>query len=515
LNFDRKLTVQISYMKSANSLYHFIKLIIILIVILSNFVNSKAQQVNQWSQQEKMPHYKIFTEEPPFLIADQNRVIHAFNSQPLELDKEGSPEAVFYRRWRQDTGWSNPIDIIFNSSGDNLDLLGVYLDQNYVIHLVAQKDFEDIYYTQAPLAEAERVTSWTDLKKVGKNPIDVRLGIPVVASLSGEGKGKLVLIYSGLLDGNGLYYTWSQDNGESWSEPYPIYLTNDQDLMVVAPRMYLGESNTLHAVWSSFNADGSGGPGFYAQYDFNNNQWSEPVELDEPGIRTPNVIEFNGEIFVSYYHNNSSANWWRRSSDRGKTWSDPAKFSRNHVGTNGIVSFTVDSNNDMHAFFGQRINDSNHGMWHTIWLGRSWSNLESIVRGPQVRDAIGGMGFDPRSANAVISNGNLIFVTWGTDGAAGENGAWYSYTILDSPELPLVPLPTPMGTSQSSSSRVTESGVKLPIPSPTSPNFLDLQSENSNSLPNDSSIPLAIGTLSVIVIVSIPIIKRMFFRQNR
>jgi hypothetical protein len=179
------------------------------------------------------------------------------------------------------------------------------------------------------------------------------------------------------------------------------------------------------------------------------------------------------------------------------------------------VSFAIDSNNVMHAFFGQRNNDNNHGMWHIIWLGNSWSNSESIVRGPQIRDAIGGEGFDPRSANAVISNGNVLLVTWGTDGAAGENGAWYSYTILDTPELPLVPLPTPKETSRSSTSLITESEGMHPMPSPTKPIISNLQSENSGSVAGNSSIPLIVGTLSVIVLISLPIIKRMVFQCNR
>jgi hypothetical protein len=56
---------------------------------------------------------------------------------------------------------------------------------------------------------------------------------------------------------------------------------------------------------------------------------------------------------------------------------------------------------------------------------------------------IGGDGFDPRAARAVVSNGNLILVAWTTDGFAGENGAWYSYKQVDAPALPSVALQEP------------------------------------------------------------------------
>ena len=74
--------------------------------------------------------------------------------------------------------------------------------------------------------------------------------------------------------------------------------------------------------------------------------------------------------------------------------------------------------------------------------------------GPQIKDDIGGDGFDPRSARAVVSNGNLVMVTWGTDGAAGENGAWYSYNHLDTPEFVSQPLPLP--TPYPDKSSITE-----------------------------------------------------------
>jgi hypothetical protein len=82
-------------------------------------------------------------------------------------------------------------------------------------------------------------------------------------------------------------------------------------------------------------------------------------------------------------------------------------------------------------------------MWLSLWTGYTWTEPEPVVRGPQVRDVIGGDGFDPRAARAVVSNGNLILVAWTTDGFAGENGVWYSYKQVDAPALPSVALQEP------------------------------------------------------------------------
>ncbi|HET6446799.1 MAG TPA: hypothetical protein VFI27_19710, partial [candidate division Zixibacteria bacterium] len=79
---------------------------------------------------------------------------------------------------------------------------------------------------------------------------------------------------------------------------------------------------------------------------------------------------------------------------------------------------------------------------------------------------IGGNGFDPGSARAVMISGNILFVTWGTDGAAGENGAWFSYTTLNTPELPAVPLPVPeiQPLVEPESTATVKSRASTPIP---------------------------------------------------
>jgi hypothetical protein len=228
-------------------------------------------------------------------------------------------------------------------------------------------------------------------------------------------------------------------------------LTGDETIIVTDPALYFGASGMFHAVWATFLEDGAGGPGYYANFEPSKESWVDPIELDVPGIRTPSIIESDGNIFASYYHHNVNGNWWRKSSDGGKTWSSPEQISSQHKGTNGRVSFAIDSNNVLHAFFGERIDDNNHGMWHVTFTGTKWGNIEAVVRGPQRRERPGGNGFDPRSARAVIINGNISLVTWGTDGFAGTNGAWYSYERLNAPELPSVILERPTAVPRNTS----------------------------------------------------------------
>jgi hypothetical protein len=417
----------------------YLKCFIVLLLLFAIDVSpSQAQGGTFWSEQERIPVYVDGTEEPPFLIADSNHTVHAFNSQPLNLDDPGSPSAVFYRQWTLENGWTYPNDILVDTGGADLILVGVTNDQSGRVHLVTQKG-ADLYYTQNYLANANLSTSWPDSMLIASSSERSRPGVANVAAIATNSDGsEIVVTFSGSQYGNGLYFTSSSDGGNTWTESYPIYLTGDETVVVTDPDLYVGKSGMFHAVWSTFLADGSAGPGYYANFDPKTNTWSEPVALDAPGIRTPAIIEKDDQLIVAYYFQKDNHDWWRTSNDNGKTWSIPKQISPSHIGTNGNVSFVVDGANVLHAFWGQRINDSSHGMWHEIFADGTFTNIEPVVRGPQIKDNLGGKGFDPRSARAVIVNGNTALVTWGTDGAAGLNGAWFSYKRLNAPELPTV-----------------------------------------------------------------------------
>lgn len=423
---------------------------LLIILFVSNISSSSAQQAFFWSRPEKIPEYYESTEEPPYLIADQNHTVHAFNSQPLDVGNSTSPHAIFYRQWTLENGWTTPNDILYDERVGSINLVGVVSDRFEVVHLVFLGSNLSLYYTYAYLAEAGSSSSWSEPQMIATQVTSSGPGFEIIGAIAvDEDTNNIVIIYSGSEDGNGLYYVFSSDHGTSWSAPHLVYLTGGNDAVVTDPKLFAGKSGIFHAVWSNFRADGFGGSGYYASWDSAKHSWNPSVDLDTPGIRTPSVIEYKEDVFVSYYHISSNGNWWRRSSDYGITWTVPIRISPRHVGTNGGLSFVIDSNGILHAFFGERIDENNHGMWQITWTGTSWSNPEAIVRGTQVRDVVGGRGFDPRSARAVISNGNVLLVTWGTDGFAGVNGAWYSYKRLNTPELPVVPLTVPTVVIQS------------------------------------------------------------------
>ena len=52
------------------------------LIVISQSEIASAQGLQNWSPQQRIPGYSDDT-EPPFLIADQNHIVHAFTSQWL------------------------------------------------------------------------------------------------------------------------------------------------------------------------------------------------------------------------------------------------------------------------------------------------------------------------------------------------------------------------------------------------------------------------------------------------
>ncbi len=141
-----------------------IKILAIVLIINFIFVSPVfSQGFTYWSEQEKIPEYYPYTEEPPFLIADMQHVVHAFNSQPLDLNDPESTKVVFYRQWTMENGWTYPNDILIDPTGADLQLVGAASDDTGQVHLIAQKKAGDIYYAQNYLANANNASLWTPL----------------------------------------------------------------------------------------------------------------------------------------------------------------------------------------------------------------------------------------------------------------------------------------------------------------------------------------------------------------
>lgn len=423
------------------SLYVLSLLILLLTINQPGSGHGLALQESYWSPPQTIPTFDL-SANPPVLIADQNRTVHAFSSQWI-IEPDGSTSLVIvYNKWTLEDGWTNPIDIAL-LPGQETRLTDVYLDEKGIFHMTfwgGNNTGANIYYTQTPADLAADSRSWSVPVIIGENA-----GDPEGAAIVEGDQGAIYVVYNGRQMGNGLYVVNSKDNGENWSNPTPIFFAQSNEPNIAYLKVIKSKSGSMNAIWGVYNVGGQGRGIYYAK-SVDGNEWSEPYLLAEAlgglGTQTPTIIQYNGDLFALF--NLPPKIMMRRSNDDGQTWGDPSILFPRHIGVNGSLSTVVDGANNLHIFFGQRIsgNPDIHGMWHSIWIDQRWKEPEAIESGPQVNDKTGNGSFDPYAADAVVSNGNVILVTWRSDPGLKGNGVWYSYKVLDILEQPVVSLPS-------------------------------------------------------------------------
>jgi hypothetical protein len=406
-----------------------------------------------WAPPRLIPYYDhIYA---PQFLADKNRTVHAFNAEKIS---DGSERVIMYRQWTLEQGWTPPIDILYRAGSGTLEVVGVLLDEESTVQLVFYDGNPpgrgDLYYMAAPLVDAGRTTAWSTPILIGNNA-----GPIVSGSLTGDEFGKLVVVYSGVEEGLGLYETHTTDSGKTWSQPTPIAFAYGDDVLLGRIQTLLDDQGRVHAVWSELSNAGLGQVVYYAQMDLDKDPWSPPIVLarregNDYAADWPSITDHKGELMVIYYDGSipngvPPTRWMRQSRDGGQTWTEPVQPFP-HVGENGFPVLLTDSNQVLHIVLANRVGTpAIGGMWHGVWLGDRWSELEPIAVQPEgspattpsvENDTAAGAASRP---SAVVSQGNVLLVTWWHD-MSDPPPAGYSFRILDAPEVPLVALPTPV-----------------------------------------------------------------------
>lgn len=405
-------------------------------------VRVSAQSIERWSPAKLIPDYEQST-WTPLLVADQNRTVHVFASVLLE---EAGVRAIVYRQWSFEHGWTAANDILLPPVKKEARIHGALLDQNGFIHLAFFSGDENeagIYYTQAPALLANQAPAWSPPEQVG--PAAFTFDDAVLTS---NHQGHLYILYVGTQEGNGIYETHSVDGGQTWTEASPMFLTYDAEQMPFDLNVYVDVDDDIHLVWTVNNITGNTDSIYYARLTAHQQSWTAAAEIENIGgipAGQPAIISYEGELLLVYHAPTPEgliSRYLRKSNDDGETWSEKTRlFPQN--GSNGAVSFVVDGRNILHMFFGNRVENNQqitYGMWHSLWRNGQWIPPTAIVSGDYRID------FDPSIAHAVVSQGNVILVTWMADPIAiarRRGGAWFSYITLDMPEQPVLALSLP------------------------------------------------------------------------
>jgi hypothetical protein len=296
---------------------HFFLVMVGLLSLSFSLSSASAQEGSRWSFANQIPDYDK-NGRAPFLIADRNRLVHAFNVQSVG---EGE-SSIFYRQWALDLGWTFPVDIILPPRVGSLSVEGVHLDEDGIFHLiffVGDNVSGGIYYSKAFASAAGRAQSWSLPVLIGEHA-----GPVGSATLIGKENGELIVVYAGKKEGVGLYQVMSPDGGETWSSPGIAALVFEVDLIPSGIGMVIDKQERLHLVWSQVNIRGLGEGIYYSSFQPEIADWGPAVTLallEESDYSTnwPSIVFHRDQLMIIYQDSRPATRWMRMSSDAGLT----------------------------------------------------------------------------------------------------------------------------------------------------------------------------------------------------
>jgi hypothetical protein len=464
-----------------------------------------AREDDRWSVPRQITEYDK-NGRAPYLVADRNRAVHAFNVQSFS-ERESF---LYYRKWTKERGWTLPVDIIIPPGLGSFSIEDVILGQKDIFHMIffiGDNITGGIYYTKALAVNAGRAKSWSEPILIGESAGPVGSAAMVL-----KDNGEMSVVYAGRHEGIGLYEIYSNDEGNSWSRPQVIAFSLTEELYPNGVNLVQDNEGDLHLVWSIVNARGLGEGIYYTSFSRVNTSWQTPISLalledNDYSTTWPTITVYRDTLMVIYQDSRPATRWMRISMDRGNNWSTPERLFP-HEGEYEYAVLLEDSAGVLHIVLGNRIgNPAIHGMWHSRWNGQRWSILEPIISGPRTSS------FDPAAPTGVILQGNIMLVTWWNNvSAPNRTGAWYSYLALNAPELPAVPFSTNVSeiAIEPTSPKTTQQLVQTVTPLPFHL-FDEIPLDQSPASPVFASIA-PVGVLVSLLVISFWIRRKLYNR---
>jgi hypothetical protein len=288
----------------------------------------------------------------------------------IESDVDANRTLVQYRLL-DGTGWTQPIDIFVFPYLINLASIRAILDKTGMIHLFWQPgQYSPVYHSYSIDLDPASAKSWSEPQSIG---FDDALNYAI--EFSPDGTYHIAFTKYGGQE-QGVFYAYSLDQGETWSEPnwidpdfpngfYPFMLNFEKD-----------NEGGLHLAWSYNLPKEQGTPGRWLRYAHSQDggkTWKTPITIvgrkDSLNTITGAMMSVSGKNIILVWADNPFYRYYAYSSNLGNTWSTSEQIFGDLLGQAGD-GCTVDVLDQVH-FVGQIRYPM--GIYHAIWEQYRWS----------------------------------------------------------------------------------------------------------------------------------------------
>jgi hypothetical protein len=327
----------------------------------------------------------------PAVATDAEGRVHVLWSQATG---EGLPgEAIRYAGY-SGARWTQPAQVLRSPEGKAEQPALVAVGDR--IHAVWSGGWKgEILYSRAYVRDAYAPGGWSEPQPLPA-PGDVGSEPVIVADLTGT----LHVVYAvPLNEARGIYYTRSDDSGETWSGAQVIFDAAAAGwAMVGHPSLAVDEQGTLHVAWVRAPLPGSGLPEgiYYARSGAggealrlrtprprSGQAWLEPVQVADGAYDWPRVAATStGQVHLLWGEARGGFGWTHQwSVDGGATWTRPERVGR-FAGVSGPVGLAGDGAGTLHLIGVGEDDAGEPALLYTTWADERWSELETFRLAP-------------------------------------------------------------------------------------------------------------------------------------
>jgi hypothetical protein len=259
-------------------------------------------------------------------------------------------DTLYHAFWNGQT-WSQPLDIMVKEPGAlSVGYPSAAVGDDGQIYLIWSSE-NALYFSHVPALNAHDAASWQPAQSILEG-----LGIDRPFLVIGP-DGTLHVIFAKVreqLAGNVVYIS-SADQGISWSLPQTLSEIGAADANVSAePRMVVDDRGWLHAVWVERSPPNWVGHRlYYSRSEDGGQTWTSPVLLAEaqPGeewAETPSLAATaDGNLHLVWICEEVNR-CYRTSEDGGRSWSAAERILGDLVGRGGWDAMVADHEGNLH-----------------------------------------------------------------------------------------------------------------------------------------------------------------------